>query len=126
VTTRIMVDVDTLGAMFDGDEALDRLSLIKIDVEGHEIRVVRGARELILGRRPIVAFEVNLSLLAYEEISINEMLSLFLDNDYSLFVEQGGELVPFVWLKERVCNCLAVPNERVVGSRVLALGRSTR
>jgi FkbM family methyltransferase len=43
------------------DEILDlldkKISLIKIDVEGHELSVVKGAKELIKKNRPVILFE---------------------------------------------------------------------
>jgi FkbM family methyltransferase len=44
------------------DEALaslDRVDLVKIDIEGHEPRALRGARELIEKHRPILLTEFN-------------------------------------------------------------------
>jgi hypothetical protein len=41
----------------DERAATGRVDLIKIDVEGHEEAVIRGARELINNDEPIVIFE---------------------------------------------------------------------
>jgi len=67
----IEVSVDTLDNIIP-DNVKPSVKLIKIDVEGSEIRIIRGAKNLILSARPVVVFEVNLSLLAYEVISIKE------------------------------------------------------
>lgn len=111
----ILVEVDFLDAMFADNKApvqLRQLSLIKIDAEGSEIRIIRGAHKLITMFRPIVGFEVNLTMMAYEDISINEVFDFFSGIDYTLFVERKGKLVPLVWLDERILNCLAMPRER--------------
>ena len=106
------VEVDTLDAIM-GSLSLKSLGLIKIDVEGSEIRVIRGAHEVITATRPIVAFEINLTLLAYEVISIQEAFDFFLSNNYALFVEKNGRLVKLDWLNERILNCIAIPKERL-------------
>lgn len=109
----ISVEVDTLDSIFNDHKILGKLALIKIDAEGNEIRVIRGAHKLINTFRPVVAFEINLTLLAYEDISINEILDFFLDSEYSLFIERKGKLVPLEWLNERILNCIAMPRERL-------------
>lgn len=120
-TMTIPVEVDTLDNIFEGNSLMERLSLIKIDVEGSEIFAVQGARRLILARRPIVSFEVNLSLLAYVEVSLQKLFDLFLQNDYQLFVEQRGMLSPFKWLSERVSNFVAVPRARLAEKSIKAM-----
>lgn len=112
----ISVEVDSLDAMFaDHKESmkLKQLSLIKIDAEGSEIRCISGAHRLITTFRPIVAFEINLTMLAYEDISINELFDFLSGIDYALFVERKGKLVPLEWLSERILNCIAMPRERL-------------
>lgn len=39
-------------------QALDRLTFIKLDVEGHEPAALEGARQTILRHRPVIAIEV--------------------------------------------------------------------
>lgn len=41
------------------DEALEDVSFIKIDVEGHELSVLRGAAQTILRHRPTLLVEIN-------------------------------------------------------------------
>jgi hypothetical protein len=38
-------------------EALKNLSLLKVDVEGHELHVLRGASEIIAKNKPVIIFE---------------------------------------------------------------------
>ncbi|MGI9326649.1 MAG: FkbM family methyltransferase [Pseudomonadales bacterium] len=48
--------------LFAQEHGLDRLDLLKIDVEGAEELVLAGGRELIARTRPVVLFEVSASL----------------------------------------------------------------
>jgi len=106
------VDVDVIDNIIP-ENFKPPLTLIEIDVEGNEIRVIRGAKNIILSKRPIVSFEVNLTLLAYVDISMNEVFNFFRKNEYRLFKESHGKLRSFDWLNERVCNMLAIPAERL-------------
>jgi FkbM family methyltransferase len=113
------VNVDFLDNMIPGSFK-SLIKLIKIDAEGNEIQVIRGAKNLILSARPTIAFEVNLSLLAYVDISINEIFHFFEKNNYRLFMEKEGMLKTFEWFDERICNLLAIPGERLLSSDVQA------
>jgi hypothetical protein len=104
------VSVDLLDNMIP-ENIRSSIKLIKIDAEGNEIKVIRGAQSVILSARPVIAFEVNLSLLAYVDISINETFDFLEKNNYRLFKEKMGKIIPFDWLSERICNLIAVPIE---------------
>lgn len=106
----IDIDVDCLDNMIP-NELKTSVKLIKIDSEGNEIKVIRGAKNLILLARPIIVFELNLSLLAFVDISIKETFDFLNSNNYKLFKERRGKLVPFEWLDERICNLFALPSE---------------
>ena len=106
----INVRVDLLDNMIP-DNLKASIKLIKIDAEGNEIRIIRGAKNLISSARPVIVFEVNLSLLAYLDISIKETFDFFSSNNYRLFIEKRGKLIPFEWLDERICNLFALPVE---------------
>jgi FkbM family methyltransferase len=48
-----------LAMLDDYLEQLDRLTFIKVDVEGHELAFLEGARKAIAAHRPLIQFESN-------------------------------------------------------------------
>ncbi|MET0619006.1 MAG: FkbM family methyltransferase [Thermoanaerobaculia bacterium] len=50
------VDVDTLDHQLEG-AGLPRIALVKVDVEGHELAVFRGAEQTLSSSRPALLFE---------------------------------------------------------------------
>lgn len=73
----------------DGDA---RLSLMKIDVQGDELRVVRGAARLFdAGHFDVVRFEYSPLWLAQRGDSARALLDFFDERDYVLFEEDEWE-----------------------------------
>jgi FkbM family methyltransferase len=54
----------------------NKISVIKIDVEGFELNVLNGAKKLILEHHPVVIIEI------YEQINFNSVLKFFEDVKY--------------------------------------------
>jgi FkbM family methyltransferase len=107
VAERIQVPMRTIDSLeHDG-----RVSLLKIDTEGYELEVLRGAQQLLARDRPVICFEVSLTYWAEQVGSVRELLSFLTDRDYTLWqVQEGGILTPFRWLNRRVDNLFALPN----------------
>jgi FkbM family methyltransferase len=60
--TMVRVPVRDIPSLLD-DEAIDRLRLVKIDVEGYEVEVLRGLETLFdTGARPAVLIEIHLEV----------------------------------------------------------------
>ena len=66
------------------DHPLPRLDLMKIDVEGAEVRVLRGADKTIERFRPLIVFEVCPSWLAKMQTSAAELFAELVGNGYSI------------------------------------------
>ena len=63
---------------------LDRIDLIKIDVEGAELKVLNGARELINKCRPVVVFECGYGGLDYFKSTPEDVFEFFDGIGYGL------------------------------------------
>ena len=75
------------------DEALrdiERLDFVKIDVEGLELRVLRGAEALLRRHRPSVLFEVNEGALRRGGTSGREVCEYLMSLGYRLHYLQAG------------------------------------
>jgi len=70
---------------FCEENEIRRLDLIKIDTDGHEFEVLRGARKVIAEFRPIIVFEAALYLLEEKNIEFSDYSNFFGSLDYSLF-----------------------------------------
>lgn len=79
------VPVETLDAL--GQRlALGKVDAIKIDVEGAEVKVLQGGRELLKASRPVLLIEANDEALRKQATSVDEMIALLRSLDYEIFV----------------------------------------
>jgi FkbM family methyltransferase len=95
--------------------ALDRIDLIKIDVEGGELEVLRGSQALLTRHpRPIVLCEVSDRRTAYWGHSARGVVDLFGDLGYDLFdILPLGRVSPAQLHSSYDQNVAAIPRERV-------------
>jgi FkbM family methyltransferase len=71
----------------------ERLDFIKIDVEGHEIRVLRGAQRMISEHKPMMLIEIDPPRLKEGGASSTELVEMLRDLRYDLFRSRRRELV---------------------------------
>jgi FkbM family methyltransferase len=77
-----------------------RIGLVKLDVEGAELRALRGASNLLTANRPDFILELEPEHLARQGCSIGEVQALFDDAGYVGYSIGGGlKRLPEVWTK---------------------------
>ncbi len=85
----------------------DRLDFIKIDVQGHEIKVLEGAQKVIQQFHPLVLCEV-------EKYNCVDILEFAENYEYSLFVENDGylKLLPELkWSESEWIDLFLIPKK---------------
>jgi len=104
------IELDTLDHYCEVNK-IARMDLIKIDVEGHETHVLRGAERMLKACRPAVMIEFNVGALQLAGSSTGELESLLRSSGYELFLPVRKKLVPFRDApgSYHVINVLALP-----------------
>lgn len=114
--TRHEVETATLDDLARG---LPRLALVKLDIEGAEVRALRGARDVLENIRPDLVVEVEPDHLARQGSSVEELAALLADARYDMhaLVRRGNaaELRPvrdlLLALDPRHPNIVARPRD---------------
>lgn len=71
------------------NEIIDTLSLIKIDVEGHELEVLKGAKKLINKYKPILSIELNNNIQDYITHNLNyQLLGVYCNTPTGIFYKK--------------------------------------
>ena len=82
----IEVDLDTLDNQL---QKHDRVDLIKIDVEGGEFGVLKGAQKIIDKFHPVIVFEHGLGASDHYNTYPSDIFDFFMEMDYKLFTLKG-------------------------------------
>lgn len=97
------------------ERQLERVDFIKIDVDGQEAQVLRGARGTLRRFRPPVLFELTPTAVEAGGESIEELFGALLDLGYTISDEGGSPWQDPVQQARRLrrgagCNLLALPS----------------
>jgi FkbM family methyltransferase len=102
---------------FVHDHKLDRLDVIKIDVEGHEYQVLTGARRVLEEFRPTLVFEFSERQWATAGVRAEELEEYLQELGYGLFVLRDKFTTGIEHGVSEECNLLAVPRPKKEPSR---------
>jgi FkbM family methyltransferase len=107
------VPVTTLDA-FIQEEGIDRLDLIKVDIEGAEKCFLTGAAQTLARLRPIVMIEVNPAALSQFGSTPDEVLRILKGHGYSLYRPTWTGLRPIRELAKegQYVNVVSLPPRR--------------
>jgi FkbM family methyltransferase len=71
-----------------------RVQLVKLDVDGFECDVLRGATTMLREARPVFVMELAPYVLEERETSLDELLSYFVPNGYTFYDERTRKPLP--------------------------------
>jgi FkbM family methyltransferase len=106
------------------NQALDRVDALKIDAEGAELRVLRGASALLRRHRPLIILELVDAALRHQGASREDVLSLLNEHGYRIWVfGASGVPEPVGSVELDGVNIIAVHRESDVMTRETLDGR---
>jgi FkbM family methyltransferase len=90
----IEVPMETLDS-FIASHGIEEVHAIKVDVEGSEMHVVRGMRQLLSrSDKPLLMFEINPSTLAAAGTTAEELFNAIVSYGYAGHVIRKGQIIP--------------------------------
>ena len=78
---------------FCKENSIQRIDLIKIDTDGHELEVLKGAQKSISAFTPFVIFEIGLYVMQEQEIEFEQFYSYFTNFGYRLLNAKNGKII---------------------------------
>jgi Methyltransferase FkbM domain len=108
------VKVCTLDSLAPG-LALDRIDVMKIDVEGAEASVIAGARDLLAATRPLIVLEISDKALRGQGSDAGRLITALRDLDYEIgvFSSSTGRIELLADGRDLSLNVVAIPRARI-------------
>ena len=92
---------------------ITRVDLVKIDVEGFEMNVLRGAKRLLSEMRPVLFIELDDRNLRDQNSSASELVALLQSNNYSVLrADDGSEVTTQGDFEKCHFDIIATPSAR--------------
>ncbi|MDZ4814885.1 MAG: FkbM family methyltransferase [Verrucomicrobiota bacterium] len=108
------IEVTSLDAFVDAQK-IQSVSLLKLDVEGYELKALRGASNLLKKFHPIILIELFPHTLEKQGATVNEVCEIIKANGYALYEITRDKLNPLENLPhgpDDYCNVICIPMEQ--------------
>jgi len=74
---------------------LEKLDFIKIDTDGHEYKILEGAKETISRYRPQLIFEIGLYVMVEKNIDFSFYSNYFKELNYRMYASKSSDVITF-------------------------------
>ena len=117
VKSEEVISATTLDAIVE-EQKLARIDLIKLDIEGAELRALRGAEQTLHRDHPALLMEVMEETLATQGASATQLLDYVRQHGYEIFefAANSGQPVALTTAPEQLVDVLALHPKSSIGS----------
>jgi FkbM family methyltransferase len=116
----LVIDLKPLDVVVE-NAAKRKVDLIKMDVEGAEMKVLLGAEQVLRESAPVILFELLDEALRAQASSANEVLEFLRNKEYRILKFDGnGILSPLQDVADASSNVVAVPEYRAAQVQALS------
>lgn len=107
------IELDTLDHFCRGNK-VDRVDVVKVDVEGNELRVIEGGKAMLAQHQPIIMIEFNSSALEAAGTAVGHLEDLLRGLGYQLMTTKRERLLPFHSTPQQpiLTNVFCIPGNR--------------
>lgn len=112
---RIKLYVTTLDKLIDAGKIPSSCSLIKLDTDGYDFFILKGAKHLLSNSRPIIYGEFMEYCLNWHNQSIKNVISYVEDFNYLAYAKKQNKWLfsDKIKLDSFICDLLLVPEEKL-------------
>jgi FkbM family methyltransferase len=113
---QIDLEIHALDDLWRDGVIPDDVTLMKIDTDGYDLEILRGARRLLAQQRPACHVELNLHCLGWHNQTMEDVLELVQGIGYQLLSQTGynsGRFVPYRRGMPFFDNALLLPAEKM-------------
>jgi FkbM family methyltransferase len=118
---KIPIELHALDAIMISND-IDHVDVIKLDVEGHEDEVLKGAERTLSYSRPIIQLEVNRSYFDRKGVDFNLSIMQLLPPSYTIFSydKLGIVRIPSLSACPDLVDVILCPDEKIylIGDRI--------
>jgi len=94
------------------DKKIDKIDLIKVDIEGHELFFLNGAIEALNKFKPVIIMEFSLSYIMRQNINPTDILTKLQDLGYTIYSERTFK--PYLTKRECIDDIIKNPIGNII------------
>ncbi|UFS57340.1 FkbM family methyltransferase [Comamonadaceae bacterium M7527] len=113
-STKIPIELHALDSIVINN-GIDHVDVIKLDVEGHEDEVLRGAERTLRHCRPIIQLEINREYFDRKGVDFNSSIMRLLPSSYKIFSysKLGVVQIPLLSACPDLIDVILCPDEKI-------------
>jgi FkbM family methyltransferase len=122
--TKIPLTITAIDNLIEANNLPNDISLVKIDTDGYDFEILRGAARLLKNQRPLIFSEMAEHCLNWHGQSISDVAHFVSGLGYELWVKKKGDDIRFEKYnsaRNYVQDCLLIPSENIAQYKYLLL-----